>query len=221
MFDHVADFVGVRLEHDDGSFGIGALDGGPGGTVGVIFDFVGEGADVVCPFALALDFETGRAWGGEKVDEEGVIGGHGGRLFGDDGEVVADGGPAGTGGFFSGKVTEPQGGGVAAIEIEGAHGREAGERARGGESLGEGPEAAGIGGADGPKEAAIGGDEGSGAGFGGIETFDGAAAFEQTGAGLEGVGDVGMALVLGVPDEVGLIAQLQGGAGDEAGGGEA
>ena len=82
MFDHVADFVGVGFEHDDGGFGIGALEGRPSGTVGVIFDFVREGADVVCPFALALNFETGGAGGGEKVDEEGVICAHGGGYLG-------------------------------------------------------------------------------------------------------------------------------------------
>ena len=81
VFDDEADFVGVGFEHDAAWLWGGAVEGGPGGAVGIIFDEIGEGFGVGDPFALASDFEAGGAWGIEEVVEELVGSGiHGGRM---------------------------------------------------------------------------------------------------------------------------------------------
>ena len=81
VFDDEADFVGVGFEHDASGVCGGAVEGRPGGPVGIIFDEIGEGFGVGDPFALASDFEAGGAWGIEEVVEELVGSGiHGGRM---------------------------------------------------------------------------------------------------------------------------------------------
>ncbi len=77
VFDHPADFVGVRSEHH-AALGFPG-EGGPSRAVGVAFDGVGGGFQVFGPDALAGHFAAGWAWGFEQVVEEfAVVLGHGG-----------------------------------------------------------------------------------------------------------------------------------------------